>query len=398
MTIAPATRSTMTQPPPPLHMNPISGQLVRSIIADPLSLRESRALTRWDHLERSWCARSPLPVRNQSDRSTVINFEVLGRVTAWQDDWVADLSPQQQLLLARLVIARGAPVTRAHLTVTLWDDEERSPDGALKRVVSELRAQLRSAPSAQAGDPLPSSGDTYRLPLEDQQADVLRFHSKITEARRSTGQETTRLMREALREWGTNATGLYGGYPLSGLHGHWSDSTRAKLRTEHRNARFHCLQQDMYERQYHRLIWECDQLADDADALNDEAFIELWMLATYWAGDRPRAAQVFRTATDSAMRHLGSPLSGRLRRLAELIQNEDPQLGAQDDPLFLDTASPIRTNEDRKSMNEHGIVFNNSDNAKVGVQAGEVSDVTINMESTAVPADDSAEVCDEQEA
>jgi len=132
----------------------------------------------------------------------VINYTVLGQVTACRGSWTANLSPQQQLLLAILVMAQGAPVSRAGLARALWDEED-SPEGGLKRVVSELRTQLRAA--LPDGDPLPARGDTYCLPLSEQQADVLRFRSKIDQAVRATGRDATRLMQEALREWGGEA-------------------------------------------------------------------------------------------------------------------------------------------------------------------------------------------------
>ena len=90
-------------------------------------------------------------------------------------------------------------MSRAGLARALWDEED-SPEGGLKRVVSELRTQLRAA--LPDGDPLPARGDTYCLPLSEQQADVLRFRSKIDQAVRVTGREATLLMQEALREWG----------------------------------------------------------------------------------------------------------------------------------------------------------------------------------------------------
>lgn len=248
------------------------------------------------------------------------NYTILGQVTARHDSWTAALSPQQQLLLAILVVERGGPVSRAGLARALWDEED-PPEHALTRAVSELRTELRKA--APGTDPLPFKGDTYRLPMDAQQADVLRFRAKIDQASRVDGREATRLMREALREWGGNATGLFGGQPLTGLTGHWADSNRSKLRAEYRDARLHCLRQDLNDHLYDRVATECRQLANEPDAQHDERFLELWMIATYRAGHRTEAAQIYRHAMDSAKTHLGLELSGRVRRLNEIILDED---------------------------------------------------------------------------
>lgn len=267
----------------------------------------------------------------------MINYALLGQVRAWHGSWRADLSRQQQTLLAILVMERGAPVSRAGLARALWDEAD-PPEGGLKRVVSELRTRLRAAgPTA---DPLPDQrGDTYCLPLSERQADVLRFRSKIDQAGHATGRDATRLMREAMQEWGEDATGLFGGQPLTGLLGHWADSNREKLRAEYRDACLHCLRQDFDDQQYDHVVWECRQLANEPAALHDEMFLELWMIATYRAGHRTEVAQIIQRATESARTHLGWELSDRLRKLAEIIRDEDHS--KLDGPVDADHASII---------------------------------------------------------
>jgi DNA-binding SARP family transcriptional activator len=280
----------------------------------------------------------------------VINYTILGQVTARRGSWIADLSPQQQLLLAVLVMERGAPVSRAGLARALWD-EECSPEGGLKRVVSELRTQLRAA--LPDGDPLPAWGDTYCLPLSEQQADVLRFRSKISRAERATGRDATLLMQEALREWGGNAIGLFGGQPLTGLRGRWADSIREKLRAEYRDARLCCLRQDFDDHQYDRVAAECRQLANEPDALHDELFLMLWMIATYRAGHRTEVQQIYQRAAESAKTHLGLELSGQTRKLAEIIRDEDhSKLDGPADLLDLASSTLSRTSTDQDSQEE----------------------------------------------
>jgi hypothetical protein len=210
--------------------------------------------------------------------------------------------------------------------------------------------------------------------LSEQQADVLRFRSKIDQAGRASGRDATRLMREALQEWGENAIGLFGGQPLTGLRGRWADSNREKLRAEYRDARLHSLRQDLDDHQYDRVASQCRQLANEPDALHDEVFLELWMIATYRAGRRTEVAQIYQRATDSARTHLGWELSGRLRRLAEIIRDEDhSKLDGPADP-HLASVILSRASTDREgSMCDAAVTFSNPDNARAGVQAEEAA-------------------------
>lgn len=305
----------------------------------------------------------------------MLNFQVIGKVMAWEGDWAAELAPQHQLALAKLVMAGGAFVAKKELARAVWDSADFVPDGGVNRVVSELGARLRPA--------LPDIGlfskdeKMYHLELIDDQADVLRFRKKLKEARTSTDRDAVRLKQAALAEWGTGATGLYGGYPLIGLDGTWADDTRTYLRNEYRRARLECLEAELNDGRYRHLVTECECLAVDADTLCDERFLEVWMLASYRAGDRLRAGQIFRRAEELVHHQLAMPLGDRLRGLAERIKNEDPELGVPDGPvLWPVTTSPRRTKE-RTAMNENGttnttIMFTNHDST-IGKQIGTVN-------------------------
>jgi DNA-binding SARP family transcriptional activator len=256
----------------------------------------------------------------------VINFDILGAVRAWDGGWEASLQPRQQLMLAALVLAGGALVSWSDLERALgWDEREQPVTRGPKGVAHELRIQLR--PALPDGGPLPGGDGAYRLPIDQRQADVLRFRAAAEQARHAEGPERSRLLRAALREWGADAVGLRGGYPLSGLPGAWADSTRATLRQEHRDAVLDCISQDMDGGQYKSVLGECWVLASDLEALTDDAFVEKWMLAAYWSGERTQAEQIFRQAATATERSLGLAPSRRLLVLAEAIRNEDPRLG-----------------------------------------------------------------------
>ncbi|TDD78005.1 AfsR/SARP family transcriptional regulator [Actinomadura rubrisoli] len=335
----------------------------------------------------------------------MINFEILGRVTAWRNGQAAELQPVQQLLLARLVAAGGEQVSRAELAAAVWDGEE--PKSSLKRVVSEVRGQLRALLPEGAPDPLPASVDGYVLPVDERQADVLRFEARLREALQVDDREAVPLMRVALEEWGASAKGLYGGQPLAGLSSGWAEQTRSDLRAAHRDARFRCLQQEMFDHRYEQLAWECDQLATDLDALHDESFIELWMLAAYRAGLRTRALEIYVRSTESAAAQLRMPLRRSLHHLAELIRDEDPRLGGPADLSVLlapaDSDSPSAAafshpSNVRKTMTDSPINMTATGNARVGAQVAHIhGDARIGTEPESAAASDMPEASEASE-
>ena len=131
----------------------------------------------------------------QFARSTVVNFTILGPVTASWEGEGTQLAPQQQLLLARLIYAGGKRVDQHDLMSVL-----SLRDAGLRRVVTELRSHLRRV--MPVADPIPNEDHGYRLVLDEQQVDVFRFRAKRDTALRVPGGAGVRLMREALGEWG----------------------------------------------------------------------------------------------------------------------------------------------------------------------------------------------------
>jgi DNA-binding SARP family transcriptional activator len=350
----------------------------------------------------------------------VIDYGLLGPVTVREDSWAAELSPQQQLLLAVLVMERGKPVPRQSLIRVLWDEETRvpeAPERGLARAIAVLRARLRAGPGGRlTDDPLPAGGDTYRLVMDPSQADALRFRAQADQARQLSGRPAVALLRAALSEWGPDAAGLFGGQPLSGLRGRWADSTRNELRKDYRDARYECLREDFDDCQYSRVAAECRGLAVEPDALHDEKFLALWMIATYRSGHRTDAERIYQTAANSVQADLGMPPSGFIMRLAEVIRTEDPRLDGPGDQFEVALARPapvvvsaadgpgtviapaylpeypaerVRRNDgligygsDQRtpmSDNRPNVTFNNAGNARIGVQAGEVHSPTIHM-------------------
>jgi DNA-binding SARP family transcriptional activator len=255
----------------------------------------------------------------------VINFKVLGKVAAWEDDWEAGLGEQLQRMLARLIMQKGEPVSEAQLKYALgW---EKVPERGLKGVANDLRRALTPAMASKAL--VSTRGGAYQLALDPDQADVLRFRARVSAADPTSGADRVQCLRRALAEWGPDAHGLYGGLPLRDLDGAWAKRTRDALRGEYRDALLECVRHDMHCGRYQLVMQECGQLiADDPDAQGDSEFIEVRILSIYWSGDPVRAIRIFEEAENYARSFLKKELSMPLRRRAEQMRHEDPQLDA----------------------------------------------------------------------
>jgi hypothetical protein len=329
----------------------------------------------------------------QSARSTVVNFTILGPVTASWDDEAAALAPQQQLLLARLVYAGGKRVDRHDLMKVLsLSGRLDLPDGGLKRVVAELRARLKSV--MPDDDPIPSVDRGYRLLLDEQQADIFRFRTQYDEALVRSGEEGVTLMRAALEEWAPDATGLFGGCALQGLPGNWAAITRYRLASEHRRAIMHCLQLEMSNGRHGEVLAECERRGEASQAgvapsghkaqvaLLDEEFLELWLRAAYRCGQPVRAREIGQWALEAATCHDKSA-DPRVRRLIEHVAAEE----SHERPAFRPGTATANqrpaistpTTEDPAAMPDSGNVFNfNNAGATIGQQVGVLHGPIIN--------------------
>jgi hypothetical protein len=314
----------------------------------------------------------------QFARSTVVNFTILGTVTANWDDERTQLAPQHQLLLARLIYAGGKRVEQHDLISVL-----SLRDAGLRRVITELRSQLRSV--MPVADPIPNEDHGYRLVLNQQQVDVFRFRAKRDAALRVPGGAGVRLMREALDEWGPDSAGLYGDCALTGLSGRWADETRFELGGEHGHAVVWCLRQEMQDGRHYDVLAECEQRGVSQErptpgghrpraALLDEGFVELWMRAACRCGQPARADEIGRWALESAGR-LDKSAEVKLRPLVERVRAEENPGGT----AFPSEPATVRRRpavsapivEEPVARGDSGSTFNfNNAGAEIGTQIG----------------------------
>lgn len=133
-----------------------------------------------------------------------LSFAVLGPVRAWRGLSEIDLGTRQQRLVLALLLARaGGGVSVAELVDLLWEsDPPPSAVNVVHRHVGMLRRRFEPGlPTRAAGSVLIRDGAEYRLRIDGESLDLLRFRRLIAQAGGSSGEPAVELYREALALW-----------------------------------------------------------------------------------------------------------------------------------------------------------------------------------------------------
>ncbi|NUS81708.1 MAG: tetratricopeptide repeat protein [Streptomyces sp.] len=154
-----------------------------------------------------------------------VRFALLGPVRAWRGESELDLGrPQRRALLALLLAGAGRTVSMDGLIDALWSEDP--PDSAanvIHRHVGVVRRLLEpELPTRAAGRWLLRGAGGYRLEVDDDSLDLLRFRSLRERARRAAAEgaagRAVALSVEALALWqGPAASGIAAevrGHPL----------------------------------------------------------------------------------------------------------------------------------------------------------------------------------------
>ncbi|MGS2613895.1 AfsR/SARP family transcriptional regulator [Micromonospora sp. LZ34] len=144
-----------------------------------------------------------------------LSFAVLGPVRAWRGQSEIDLGTRQQRLILALLLTRaGGAVSVAELVDLLWDsDPPPSAVNVVHRHVGMLRRRFEPGlPTRAAGSVLIRDGAEYRLRIDGESLDLLRFRRLVAQAGASSGEPAVELYREALGLWRDRcASGLQAG-------------------------------------------------------------------------------------------------------------------------------------------------------------------------------------------
>jgi hypothetical protein len=136
-------------------------------------------------------------------RDRGMDFRVLGTLEVWTAQGrVALPSARHRRVLAGLLLAPNSVVPLSRLVEATWDDEP--PATATKQIqncVSALRERFGDSDQRL----LVTEGSGYRIVVDEQQLDLLRFNAGVADARRFAAggllDEGVREIRSALRLW-----------------------------------------------------------------------------------------------------------------------------------------------------------------------------------------------------
>ncbi|MFB7467676.1 BTAD domain-containing putative transcriptional regulator [Streptomyces sp. NPDC056224] len=263
-----------------------------------------------------------------------IRFTVLGAVRVVRDGGVLTTgSPQQQALLAALLLRAGRAAPAHELLASIWGEE--APESALSSLrtyawrLRQIVEEDRSAPKV-----LVSLRDGYQLLVPPRSVDALHAEQLAAEAAgaRAAGREEEcgRLLAEAL--------GLWRGEPLAGVPGPFAEQQRSRftaLRLALVEERFeHDLRQGR-----HALVIP-DLIGFTHEQPLQERPYGFLMRALYAMGRQADALAVFGRARRVLAEELGIDPGPELTALHERILANDPLLmghlaGVRDQPAGL---------------------------------------------------------------
>ncbi|MFC3742935.1 AfsR/SARP family transcriptional regulator [Paractinoplanes deccanensis] len=152
--------------------------------------------------------------------ATTLRFSILGPVRVRNGTVDLELGGRQQRLLLALLLARaGSVVGLGELVDAIWgDDPPASAVNSIHRAVGTLRRLIEpNLPVRAVGEHLVRHSAGYRLEVDEDALDLLRFRSLVRRARQAAGDaEAVHHYAEALALWqGPPAAGLE---PVSRTH------------------------------------------------------------------------------------------------------------------------------------------------------------------------------------
>lgn len=234
----------------------------------------------------------------------------------WRGDSELDLgSPQQRLILAALLLARGRTMSVSHLVDVLWATEPpKTAANAVRTYVSRLRAVLGPEVSG-------SAGSGYRVVAD---LDLERFETLAAQAEGAPPAEASTLLRSALA--------LTGGEPLSGLPGSYAQAQRVRLTEARVEVHVRAIEADLALDRPSSVVGELTELCTQYPTW--ERARALLMHALHRSGRRAEAIGTFHDARRLLAEELG------VDPTAELTATYQEIISARPEPRVAAPAAP----------------------------------------------------------
>ena len=247
-----------------------------------------------------------------------MDIRVLGAIEVLDPDPIPLGGPTQRRTLGMLVMNAGQVVSIDQLVEGIWPNGDTPADA--ERTVRKYVHRLRTT-MAEYADRIETVGSGYRLHLERDELDALRFEDEVTEARTASGDGDIRLSLELLDD----ALALWRGRPYDDVAD--LDWARAEV------ARLDEIRASAIERRFEALLAagrHTEVIGPLHEAIDDQPWREALRaqlaLALYRAGRQAEALRAISAFRSAIVDELGIDPSPELDQLEHRILEHDPAL------------------------------------------------------------------------
>ncbi|MCX4966936.1 AAA family ATPase [Streptomyces sp. NBC_00654] len=260
---------------------------------------------------------------------SIMRYGLLGPVEVLRGATALDLGPRQRrVLLTRLLVQDGHPVSLAEICRDLWEgDQPRAAASSVRAHVSRLRSALDPGRQGRS-DVLVSSKAGYALRIPPEARDTTAFEESILAARTALRQGHLERARQRLDQ----ALGLWRGPALGEAADHaFALREKARLNAARQDARELQVTVLIKQADFDRAVPTATRLT--ADAPLRETSWALLMRALYAAGRPAQSLREYERFRALLARELGLDPSPGLRDLHMAVLRHDadilgPVLGA----------------------------------------------------------------------
>ncbi|MFD7448722.1 SAV_2336 N-terminal domain-related protein [Kitasatospora sp. NPDC059827] len=295
---------------------------------------------------------------------TRLGYRLLGplRVLRGGESWPVG-SPEQQAVLAALLLHAPAPVPTAGLVDALYGDAPPPQAvAAVRTYVSRLRSVLGDpAQPRGVADILQTVGDGYRLHVEPGSLDVAVFEQRLAEARQTQEAGDVSGAHLLLR----SALDLWDGPALDGVPGPYASGERVRL-IERRMAATEALYATGLALGRHSELANALERLVHENPLR-ERLSALLMLAHYRCGRRTVALVAYRQLQRALQQDSGLDTSPVVKRLYRMMQADDPDLrtpGSAEALIGLSVGTAVSADRTPGGESPQGVVIGRRDDAR----------------------------------